>query len=621
MKNFSILKRALLALLLLASAPAFAQFKVIGYLPSWVGEVNAVQYDKLTHINYSFLLPNSDGSLRPIENPAKLQNLVATAHSRGVKVLISVGGWMNDGNPTEFISIGNNVTYTRNFATNLVNFATQYNLDGIDIDWEHPTPATANGYSAVMRELSARLRPQGKLLTTAVAGGSWAGPSILDSALATLDFLNIMAYDDTPPNHSSYELAAQSITYWRNRGLSAAKTVLGVPFYGQPTGETFASLLSRGADPNADLFNGIGYNGIPTMKRKTNLAFDQGGGIMIWQLAGDATGANSLLTAINQVVKARTGVTPPPPPPATGVATMYKDCNYAGYAVGLPVGNYTLAQLQSRGILNDDISSLRVTAGYEVQLFNDDNFLGSSVVVRGDNSCVVGINFNDMASSLRVRSSTVAGSSITIQAEAFANMSGVQVENTTDTGAGQNVGYIDTGDWLAYTNVNFPTSGSYLVEYRIASATGGGTVSCDLNGGAIQLGTTTVPGTGGWQTWQTVSRTVNVNAGTYNFGVYAQAGGWNLNWIRITKTGGRSANADAGTLLTVYPNPVVDQLHVSGAAAGNAYRVVNALGQAVANGTLGASQAVNVAALRAGVYTLVITTPDQLKLVSRFTKQ
>ena len=35
-----------------------------------------------------------------------------------------------------------------------------------------------------------------------------------------------------------------------------------------------------------------------------------------------------------------------------------------------------------------------------------------------------------------------------------------------------------------------------------------------------------------------MSRTVNVNAGTYNFGIYAQTGGYNLNWVRITNRRG-----------------------------------------------------------------------------------
>jgi GH18 family chitinase len=119
-----------------------------------------------------------------------------------------------------------------------------------------------------------------------------------------------------------------------------------------------------------------------------------------------------------------------------------------------------------------------------------------------------------------------------IEAEAFSNQSGVQTEACSE--GGSNVGWIDTGDWMAYANVNFPTSGSYRVEYRVASPSGS-RLSLDLNAGSIQLGQVTIPATGGWQNWTTVSHTVNVNAGTYALGVYAPAGGWNLNWVRVTK--------------------------------------------------------------------------------------
>ena len=69
---------------------ATAQFRVIGYMPSWAGDVNAVQYSKLTHINYAFLLPTATGGIQGIDNPSKLQSLVSLAHSNGVKVKISV---------------------------------------------------------------------------------------------------------------------------------------------------------------------------------------------------------------------------------------------------------------------------------------------------------------------------------------------------------------------------------------------------------------------------------------------------------------------------------------------------------------------------------------------------
>lgn len=97
----------------------------------------------------------------------------------------------------------------------------------------------------------------------------------------------------------------------------------------------------------------------------------------------------------------------------------------------------------------------------------------------------------------------------TIEAETFSAMSGVQTEPTTDTGGGENVGWIDSGDWLAYNAITIPTAGDYTLEYRIASP-GGGQLSLDLNAGSIALGSTTIPGTGGWQNWQTVSQTVHI---------------------------------------------------------------------------------------------------------------
>lgn len=119
-----------------------------------------------------------------------------------------------------------------------------------------------------------------------------------------------------------------------------------------------------------------------------------------------------------------------------------------------------------------------------------------------------------------------------IEAEAFSAQAGVQTEACSE--GGLNVGWIDTNDWMAYNSINFPTSGNYRVEYRVASPSGG-TLSLDLNAGTLQLGQLGIPATGGWQNWTTISHTVNINAGTYNVGVFAPRGGWNLNWLKFTK--------------------------------------------------------------------------------------
>jgi len=124
---------------------------------------------------------------------------------------------------------------------------------------------------------------------------------------------------------------------------------------------------------------------------------------------------------------------------------------------------------------------------------------------------------------------------ITVQAEAYDYMSGVQVEPSTDAGGGQDVGYIDAGDWLSYPAINIPSTGTYLVEFRVASLNGGGRLSFEEAGGGTVYGAADIPATGGWQNWVTVQRQVQLTAGSHRFGIGVPAGGWNLNWYRISR--------------------------------------------------------------------------------------
>lgn len=82
---------------------------------------------------------------------------------------------------------------------------------------------------------------------------------------------------------------------------------------------------------------------------------------------------------------------------------LYQDCNYAGgWSASFGVGSYHLSDITVRGGRNDDASSIRIPAGYAVTLYQDDNFTGTAVTLTGDNSCLVGVNFNDALSSMVV---------------------------------------------------------------------------------------------------------------------------------------------------------------------------------------------------------------------------
>jgi hypothetical protein len=286
----------------------------------------------------------------------------------------------------------------------------------------------------------------------------------------------------------------------------------------------------------------------------------------------------------------------------------------------------------AKGIGDDEISSLKVQSGYKVTLYWDDNFTGTTLVKTGDDDCLVDDGWNDKVTSLVIGTNTSSTGTL-IQAENYNNMTGIQTEACTDDGGGSNVGYIDATDWMAYYNINFPVSGTYKVEYRVASLSGGGRVSCDLNGGAIQLGQLDVPSTGGWQNWTTISHNVTVTAGTYNFGVYAQAGGWNLNWIRITplSTAKAAANtelvnqlidnsAQSAKAFTLYPNPVQQQLHIASgeSLSGGIIRIYDLMGRQVVTARTAANQ-INVSSLKAGVYTLEYTKNGK-KITRQFIK-
>ena len=154
---------------------------------------------------------------------------------------------------------------------------------------------------------------------------------------------------------------------------------------------------------------------------------------------------------------------------------------------------------------------------------------------------VLSVNLANAPAFARVRISENGGSCtntiqpITIQAENFSNMFGVMTESTSDVGGGTNVGYIHTGDWMSYSDVVLPSTGAYKVEYRVASLSGSGSLQLEKAGGIPVYGGISIPATGGWQNWVTVSHTVNLNAGPNGFGIKATTGGWNLNWFRITK--------------------------------------------------------------------------------------
>jgi chitinase len=292
-----------------------AKFRVVGYLRyegNILSEANAIDLSMITHLNVAFINPATDGTFAA---DADLKKVAILAHSKGVQILASIAG----GNPPAYMSNLITPANQAKFITNLVKLTEDNLLDGIDVDLEQAF--VDKNYESFVTNLVTALKAKKKLTTAAIA--TVYADSYSDKALAQLDFINVMSYDKTGPwnqarpgQHSPYSMAVEDMDYWSGtRGIAKEKLSLGVPFYGYgfgtnaPESLSFNEIITR--YPGSEKLDQVTvsgggivyYNGIPTIKSKTELALNKAGGIMIWQLRQDASGANSLLGTINAVIK------------------------------------------------------------------------------------------------------------------------------------------------------------------------------------------------------------------------------------------------------------------------------------------------------------------------------
>ena len=325
---------------MLATAPVTAQPApkpvIIGYLPMFKDyrpTLASVDMTKLSHINIAFVNPDAngrivkgdrmacvdsyDGSMLPAQNIA---DIVETAHKGSVKVLISLGGGQIpacSGAWTDLLSAEKRTV----LVDELVKFADDYDLDGIDIDleWDVLTAIDKAGeYVPFTAELGAALHARGKLLTCATASNE--GGMVPLGSVPYFDYVNVMSYDGVGPTwgepggeHASLQMAKDDLAVWRARGVPKDRLILGVPFYGQGFSDyaadnDYKDILQKFGPTAAEVdvqgmrcagCSYVTYNGRPTLRVKAKLAHDQAGGIMIWELTADAAGTDSLLEAVH----------------------------------------------------------------------------------------------------------------------------------------------------------------------------------------------------------------------------------------------------------------------------------------------------------------------------------
>jgi glucosylceramidase len=124
-----------------------------------------------------------------------------------------------------------------------------------------------------------------------------------------------------------------------------------------------------------------------------------------------------------------------------------------------------------------------------------------------------------------------------IQGSSFSTESGLETETTGDSTGEYDLGYVSVGASAVFKNVDFGGASPTEVSVREASAGGGGTATFYLDSPTGTLiSTVTLPVTGGWQNWETVTGTVSGATGVHDvYIVFAgsSSGIANVNWFQF----------------------------------------------------------------------------------------
>jgi chitinase len=290
-KNFCL--HIFLTVCLLQGLTLHAQPKkvVIAYVFAIKKIVNpdSIDASKLTHVNYAFVnVRDGKAWLEQLGidtiNFERLRELKKV--NSALKILISIGGWSWS---KSFSDVSLTDSSRKIFSESAVAIVDQYQLDGVDIDWEYPgmrgdsnkfRPEDKQNYTSLFKELrfsldSLSIKNKKRYELTTATGGfpEYLTHTEMNKVQDYLDYVNIMTYDfkteddKTTGHHTNLYSskryrqnisADEVVTKYINAGVPPGKIVLGVAFYGRAW--KTEGLKKRGLDDSITGFSrGAGF--------------------------------------------------------------------------------------------------------------------------------------------------------------------------------------------------------------------------------------------------------------------------------------------------------------------------------------------------------------------------
>ncbi|MEM7474525.1 MAG: glycoside hydrolase family 18 protein, partial [Planctomycetota bacterium] len=277
---------------------------IVGYLPDY--RLSAAKAESLRGLTDLILFSAEirlDGSLDLNRLHSCPWSTIRTATRRQkIKLILSIGGWERS---KHFATVAASPPKLAQFAKSVVQFCKKHELDGVDIDWEHPKNAQEEGnYAILLKTLKTAFQPDNLTLSVTIA--TWQ--RLTPEAIADVDRIQIMAYD-YGGEHSEIQKVELEIGKLLDAGFPAEKMILGLPFYGRDvlnrTATSYADIVEQYRPAaNVDRIGNLYFNGPKTIEDKFKLALDRKlGGVMIWEIGQDARGNASLLKTLRDSAK------------------------------------------------------------------------------------------------------------------------------------------------------------------------------------------------------------------------------------------------------------------------------------------------------------------------------
>jgi len=216
---------------------------VFGYLPDWEYSTSKqyLQYSLLTHIAAFDFVVSSTGA---ISNPSywPWTDVINLAHQNGVKIILCAVCF----DTAAIRQLLTNSTVKQTFFTNVKNLITQYQMDGVNVDFEGMgTSLRGSILNTFMQDLSTYIHTQlpGKEVSFAGPAVNWGG-WVLSGLAAACDYIFIMGYDfygswstttgpSSPLTGGTYNITNTINTQWSAvTNSTPEKLILGIPYFG-----------------------------------------------------------------------------------------------------------------------------------------------------------------------------------------------------------------------------------------------------------------------------------------------------------------------------------------------------------------------------------------------------